>query len=88
MTLRFRTRFRPPGLPKPTRRLQGRDNRGYCVIADGEPFLKAILADPLNDGPRLVYADWLDERGDPARRVHPRTVRIDEPRALWVNVPM
>jgi uncharacterized protein (TIGR02996 family) len=35
------------------------------VIADGEPFLKAILADPLNDGPRLVYADWLDERGDP-----------------------
>jgi uncharacterized protein (TIGR02996 family) len=29
-------------------------------------FLKAILADTDgDDGPRLVYADWLDEHGDP-----------------------
>jgi uncharacterized protein (TIGR02996 family) len=28
-------------------------------------FLRAILDDPTADGPRLVYADWLDERGDP-----------------------
>jgi uncharacterized protein (TIGR02996 family) len=26
-------------------------------------FLQAICADPDDDTPRLVYADWLDERG-------------------------
>jgi uncharacterized protein (TIGR02996 family) len=30
-------------------------------------FLRAILADPDADGPRLVYADWREECGDPAR---------------------
>jgi uncharacterized protein (TIGR02996 family) len=30
-------------------------------------FLKAILEAPDDDGPRLVYADWLDEHGDPNR---------------------
>lgn len=30
-----------------------------------EPFLRAILAAPDDAAPRLVYADWLDERGDP-----------------------
>lgn len=29
-----------------------------------EHFLQTILADPDNDGPRLIYADWLEERGD------------------------
>lgn len=28
------------------------------------PFLATILDAPDDDGPRLVYADWLDERGD------------------------
>lgn len=28
-------------------------------------FLAAIIADPKNDVPRLIYADWLEERGDP-----------------------
>jgi uncharacterized protein (TIGR02996 family) len=33
-----------------------------------EAFLKAILAEPADDAPRLIYADWLDETGeDPAR---------------------
>jgi uncharacterized protein (TIGR02996 family) len=27
-------------------------------------FLKAILDSPDDDGPRLVYADWLDEQGE------------------------
>ena len=31
--------------------------------ADG--FLTAIAAAPDDDGPRLIYADWLDEHGDP-----------------------
>jgi uncharacterized protein (TIGR02996 family) len=30
-----------------------------------EPFLNAILADRHNDLPRLVYADWLEENGEP-----------------------
>ena len=36
-------------------------------VADEQPFLDAILARYADDGPRLVYADWLDENGDPAR---------------------
>lgn len=30
-----------------------------------EPFLAAIRAEPLAETPRLVYADWLDDQGDP-----------------------
>jgi uncharacterized protein (TIGR02996 family) len=32
-----------------------------------EPFLRAILAHPTDDGPRLVAADWWDEQGAAAR---------------------
>jgi uncharacterized protein (TIGR02996 family) len=28
-------------------------------------FLAAIHDDPENDGTRLVFADWLEEHGDP-----------------------
>jgi uncharacterized protein (TIGR02996 family) len=34
-------------------------------MSDDAPFLQAVLADPDDDGCRLVYADWLEERGDP-----------------------
>jgi len=30
-----------------------------------ERFLQAIIENPDDDAPRLVYADWLEERGDP-----------------------
>jgi uncharacterized protein (TIGR02996 family) len=30
-------------------------------------FLRTILADPDDDAPRLIYADWLDEQGDADR---------------------
>src|SRR5438105_2570154 len=30
-----------------------------------DPFLQQILDRPESDGPRLVDADWLAERGDP-----------------------
>src|SRR5262249_20802400 len=30
-----------------------------------DPFLRAILENPDDDTPRLVYADWLEERDDP-----------------------
>src|SRR5476651_1127832 len=32
-----------------------------------QALLAAIAADPENDLPRLVYADWLDENGQPIR---------------------
>src|SRR5262249_29188021 len=35
--------------------------------SSGEGILQDILANPGDDTPRLVYADWLDEQGDPAR---------------------
>src|SRR5262245_35830763 len=34
-------------------------------MARPDAFLRAIADHPDDDGPRLVYADWLDERGDP-----------------------
>lgn len=36
-------------------------------MTDGDALLKAILAHPDDDTPRLIYADWLEERGDSAR---------------------
>lgn len=30
-----------------------------------DAFVQAILENPDDDTPRLIYADWLDERGDP-----------------------
>src|SRR5690242_1443256 len=35
------------------------------MTPDEEAFLRAICENPDDDLPRLVYADWLDERGDP-----------------------
>jgi uncharacterized protein (TIGR02996 family) len=34
-------------------------------MPSADDFLQAILANPDDDTPRLVYADWLEERGDP-----------------------
>jgi uncharacterized protein (TIGR02996 family) len=34
-------------------------------MSEDEPFLRAIRATPRDRLVRLVYADWLDERGDP-----------------------
>jgi len=30
-----------------------------------QDFVEAILAEPSDDAPRLIYADWLEERGNP-----------------------
>jgi uncharacterized protein (TIGR02996 family) len=36
------------------------------IISDKEdPFIKAILATPEDEAPRLIYSDWLDEHDDP-----------------------
>jgi uncharacterized protein (TIGR02996 family) len=45
--------------------LTGRHSiEAFSVSAD-ETYLDAILANPDDDKPRLTYADWLKERGDP-----------------------
>src|SRR5687768_5571910 len=36
-------------------------------MTDGDALLAAILANPDDDTPRLVYADWLQENGDDTR---------------------
>ncbi len=36
-------------------------------MRDREAFLSAILAHPDDDLPRLIFADWLDEHGEPDR---------------------
>jgi uncharacterized protein (TIGR02996 family) len=47
-----------------------------------QAFLDAIINEPLDDAPRLIYADWLDEHGDSARaeliRVQCEVARLDE----------
>lgn len=35
------------------------------MTRDDQAFIAAIIANPADDLPRLVYADWLDDRGDP-----------------------
>jgi uncharacterized protein (TIGR02996 family) len=34
-------------------------------MTQDEAFLQAIWENPEDDTPRLVYADWLQEKGDP-----------------------
>lgn len=34
-------------------------------MPDREAFLRTIVEQPEADGPRLVFADWLEEQGDP-----------------------
>lgn len=33
------------------------------VVSDEKAFIRAILENPKDDAPRLVFADWLDEQG-------------------------
>ena len=41
-------------------------------MSERDALTAAVLADPDDDLPRLVFADWLDERGEPA---HARFIR-------------
>lgn len=36
-------------------------------MSEGVELYKAILAEPLKDDVRLIYADWLEDNGDPVR---------------------
>lgn len=53
------------------------------MTTDEEAFLKAIADQPADDTARLVYADWLDEHGDPDRAAFVRAaVRVRQDTAL------
>src|SRR5947209_2333045 len=48
-----------------------------------EAFLQAIIEAPEDDAPRLVYADWLEDNGDPHRAEFIRVqVELARPRLL------
>lgn len=36
----------------------------FTIAPEEQPFLDEIRANPDDDAARLVYADWLEERGD------------------------
>lgn len=42
-------------------------------MTDDDALLRAVLAAPDDDAPRLIYADWLDEHGQPDRARFIRT---------------
>lgn len=42
-------------------------------MTDGDALLRAICENPRDDLPRLVFADWLDENGQPERAAFIRT---------------
>jgi uncharacterized protein (TIGR02996 family) len=51
-----------------------------------EEFVPGILAEPDDDTPRLIYADWLEERGDPRGefiRVQCEMAALLKPQAPW-----
>src|SRR5215213_6729162 len=60
-------------------------------MSDRDALLQAILAAPDDDAPRLVFADWLDEHGEPDRaefiRVQVELARLPfyEPRHADLN---
>jgi uncharacterized protein (TIGR02996 family) len=41
-----------------------------------DAFLEAILQDPDDDTPRLIFADWLEEQGDAASAARAEFIRV------------
>ena len=44
---------------------------------DEDGFINQILANPADDAPRLVYADWLEERGDAESVAKAQFLRVE-----------
>jgi uncharacterized protein (TIGR02996 family) len=53
-------------------------------MTDGELLLRAILDQPKEETPRLVYADWLEENGQPERA---EFIRVQVEIAGWGTTP-
>jgi uncharacterized protein (TIGR02996 family) len=45
-------------------------------MTDGYALLRAIEAEPQDDAPRLVYADWLEEQGGEAATARAEFIRV------------
>lgn len=54
-------------------------------MSDGEAFLQAILHEPGDDALRLIYADWLEERGQPRAEFIRVQVELDRMIAAGVH---
>jgi len=55
-----------------------------------QDFITEILANPDDDMPRLIFADWLEERGDPRSefiRVQCELARLT-PAKPWMGMPL
>jgi uncharacterized protein (TIGR02996 family) len=53
-------------------------------MIDEQGFLNQILADLKDDTARLVYADWLEERGDDASVARAEFLRVE---CAWARLP-
>jgi uncharacterized protein (TIGR02996 family) len=47
-----------------------------AYTSDGDNMLRAVLAAPEDDAPRLEYADWLDERGQAGDTERAEFIRV------------
>ena len=57
----------------------------HGLPAAAEPFLAEIAAAPFADTPRLIFADWLEEQGDPRAdfiRIQCTRERLDDDEPL------
>src|SRR5262245_25571067 len=52
------------------------------MSTDERALLQAIWDDPEEDVPRLVYADWLEETGEPARLARAEFIRVQIEKTL------
>src|SRR5262245_8672199 len=50
-------------------------------MSEHDAILQTILTSPADDAPPLIFSDWLEERGDPARA---EVVRVQCQLARWV----
>lgn len=56
-------------------------------MLDETAFVQAIAANLEDDGPRLIFADFLEERGDPASIVRAEFIRVQCALASSANEP-
>src|SRR5438067_7515657 len=53
-------------------------------MPDDPAFIRAIAASPDDDAPRLIYADHLDETGDPVKAARAEFIRVQIEKARLV----
>jgi uncharacterized protein (TIGR02996 family) len=49
-----------------------------CTVSEQDAFLKEILANPADREVRLVFADWLEENGDPRGELIRLQIQLEE----------